>query len=73
MFLLFLKFTEIGTVCMCEGGTSRRGVGEGRKLRWWYMVDELHIPIWNRTKKPLTIALSAVERRVRGETMGQYN
>jgi hypothetical protein len=25
------------------------------------MVDALHIPIWNRTKKPLTIALSGVE------------
>jgi hypothetical protein len=29
------------------------------------MVDRLHIPIWNRTKKPTTIALSGVERGLR--------
>jgi hypothetical protein len=26
------------------------------------MVDGLHIPTWNRTKKPLAIALRRVER-----------
>jgi hypothetical protein len=35
------------------------------------MVDGLHIPIQNRTKKPLAIALSEVGRGlVRGETIG---
>jgi hypothetical protein len=50
--------------------TFGRGEGEGRKLRWWYMVDELCIPIWNRTKKPLAIALSGEERRLRGRNNG---
>jgi hypothetical protein len=27
------------------GGTNGRGDGEGRRLRGWYMVDGLHIPI----------------------------
>jgi hypothetical protein len=36
------------------------------------MVDGLHIPIGNRTKKPLAIALSGMGRGLRGETMGQY-
>jgi hypothetical protein len=49
---------KLGTVCV--GGTSGKGKGEGRILRWWYMADWLHIPIWNRTKKPLAIALSGV-------------
>jgi hypothetical protein len=30
------------------------------------MVDRLHIPIWNRTRKPLAIALSGVGRGLRG-------
>jgi hypothetical protein len=30
------------------------------------MVDGLHIPIWNRTKEPLTVALSGVGRRLVG-------
>jgi hypothetical protein len=30
------------------------------------MVDGFHIPIWNRTKKPLAIALSGLERGLRG-------
>jgi hypothetical protein len=34
------------------------------------MVDGLHIPILNRTKTPLAIALSGVERGLRGEMMG---
>jgi hypothetical protein len=29
------------------------------------MVDRLHIPIWNRTKKPLAIALSDAGKRLR--------
>jgi hypothetical protein len=33
------------------------------------MVDGLHIPIWNRIKKPL-IALSGVERGLRGRDEG---
>jgi hypothetical protein len=34
------------------------------------MVDGLHIPIWNRTKKPLAIALSEVGRGLRGRDNG---
>jgi hypothetical protein len=29
------------------------------------MVDGLHIPIWNRTKKPLAIALSGAGKGLR--------
>jgi hypothetical protein len=32
------------------------------------MVDGLHIPTWNRTKKPLAIALSGAGRGWGGET-----
>jgi hypothetical protein len=46
-------------VCMWGGGTSGRGEGEGRKLKWLCMADELHIPIWKRIKH-LEIALSGV-------------
>jgi hypothetical protein len=42
-------------VCVCGGDTSGMGEDEGRRLRWWYMADRLLIPIWSRTKKPLTI------------------
>jgi hypothetical protein len=38
------------------------GEGEERRLIWWYKVDELHIPICNRNKKPLVIALGGVGR-----------
>jgi hypothetical protein len=34
------------------------------------MADRLHIPTWNRTKKPLAIALSGVGGGWGGETMG---
>jgi hypothetical protein len=34
------------------------------------MVDWLHIPIWNRTKKPLAIALNKEGRDWGGETIG---
>jgi hypothetical protein len=30
------------------------------------MIDGLHIPIWNRTKESLAIALSGVGRGLRG-------
>jgi hypothetical protein len=53
----------------CKIGTVRgwvRGECEWRRLRWWYMVDGLHIPKWNRTKKPLVIALSGAGKRLRG-------
>jgi hypothetical protein len=33
-------------------------------------VYELHIPIWNRTKKPLAIALSGVGMGLRGRDDG---
>jgi hypothetical protein len=49
-----VKYTQ------CWGGTSGRGKSEGRRLRWWYMVDGLHKPIWNRIKKPLAITLIGV-------------
>jgi hypothetical protein len=47
-------------------GTSGMREGEWRRLRWWYMADGLHIPIWNRTMKPLAIALSGVGSGLRG-------
>jgi hypothetical protein len=53
-----------------KSGTSGRVEGEGKRLRWWYMVDGLHMPIWNRTKKPLVIALSGVGGGWEWETMG---
>jgi hypothetical protein len=40
------------------GGTQGREEGERRILKWANMVDRLHIPIWNRTKKLLDFALS---------------
>jgi hypothetical protein len=30
------------------------------------MVDGFHIPVWNRTKKSLAIALDGVEKGLRG-------
>jgi hypothetical protein len=57
--------SNIGIVCRCGGG-SRRGEGEGRRLRLQCMVDGLHIPIWNTTKKPLVIALCGVGKGLRG-------
>jgi hypothetical protein len=33
------------------GYTIGRRVGEWRRLRWGYIVDGLHIPIWNKTEK----------------------
>jgi hypothetical protein len=46
------------------------GAGWIKRLRWGYMVDGLHIPIWNRAKKPLAIALSGVRRELRGGDKG---
>jgi hypothetical protein len=37
-----------------------------KEIRWQYMVDGLHIPVWNRAKKPLAIALSGMVRGLRG-------
>jgi hypothetical protein len=34
------------------------------------MVDGLHIPVWNRTKKPLSVSLSGVGRGLRGRDDG---
>jgi hypothetical protein len=34
------------------------------------MVDGLHIPTWNRTKKPVAIALSEVGKGLRGRDNG---
>jgi hypothetical protein len=34
------------------------------------MVDGPHIPIWDRTKKPFAITLSAAGRRLRGRDDG---
>jgi hypothetical protein len=34
------------------------------------MVDGVYIPMWNWTKKPLAIALSGVEWRLRGRNDG---
>jgi hypothetical protein len=46
-------------------------VGEGMKeIKVRYMVDELHIHIWNRTKKPLAIALSGRRSGLRGKDDG---
>jgi hypothetical protein len=46
---------------MCAGvGVLIGGGGWRKEIRWWYMVDGFHIPIWNRSEKPLAIALSGV-------------
>jgi hypothetical protein len=37
------------------------------------MVDAFHIFIWNKTKKPLAIALSGMGMGLRGEMMGPCN
>jgi hypothetical protein len=34
------------------------------------MLDGFHIPLWNRTKKPLAIALSRVGRGLKGRDDG---
>jgi hypothetical protein len=47
-----------------------RGEGEWKRLKWAYMVDGLHIPVWNRTKKPLAIALSGARRALMGKDNG---
>jgi hypothetical protein len=52
------------------GGTSGREGGEWRRLMWGYMVDGLHILIWNRTMKPLAITLSGVGRGVKRRNDG---
>jgi hypothetical protein len=34
------------------------------------MIDELHIPVWNRTRKPLAIAFSGVGRGLKERDNG---
>jgi hypothetical protein len=58
---------KIGTVL---GGYLWEEEGEWRRWRWRNMVDGLHILIWNRTKKPLAIALSGAGRGLRGRDDG---
>jgi hypothetical protein len=50
--------------CVGGGVLVRGRVNEG-----WNMVDGRQIPVWNRTKEPLAIALSGVERG-KGERCG---
>jgi hypothetical protein len=52
------------------GGTSEKGVGEWRRLRWENIVVGIYIPIWNGRKKPLAIALSGAGRGLRGRDNG---
>jgi hypothetical protein len=56
---------RICTVCVLEGYLRERE-GEWRRLRWRNVVDGLHIPIWNRTKKCLAISLSGAGRGLSG-------
>jgi hypothetical protein len=44
--------------------------GWKKELKVTYMVDGLHILIWNRTRKPLATALSEVGRGLRGRDNG---
>jgi hypothetical protein len=53
-----------------EVGSTKRGNGEGRGLRWWYIANGLPVLIWNKTKKPLTIVLRGWGGRWGWETMG---
>jgi hypothetical protein len=57
---------KIGTV----GGIRGMEEGEWRRLSWGYMVDGLHMPIWNRTNKSLAIALRGTGRELRGRDNG---
>jgi hypothetical protein len=43
-------------------GGSLEGGGEWRRLRSGYVMDKFHILTWNRTEKPLAIALSGAEK-----------
>jgi hypothetical protein len=56
-------------MCVCVCVWLVEGESEGR-LTQGYMVDGLHIPIWTRTKKPLTIALGRKGRGFRGRDNG---
>jgi hypothetical protein len=56
-------------VCV-YGGEFLEGEGEWRRLWWGYIVGRLHILIWNRTKKPLSIALSRAGKGLRGRDNG---
>jgi hypothetical protein len=57
---------KIGRVCV----VVLVGGGDEMKLRWWYLVDELHIPLQNRTKKPFAITISDFGRSWGGEKRG---
>jgi hypothetical protein len=57
----------MGTVSMGEAGTGEKEESEGRRLRWWYMVDGLSILMWSRTKNLLAIALSRMGKGFEGE------
>jgi hypothetical protein len=37
---------------------------------WGNMVDELHVPVWNVTMKPLVNAWSGVRKELRGRDGG---
>jgi hypothetical protein len=64
------------TGIVCVWSVLVMGGGWIKETKYNYMVDGLHIPIWNRTKKPLAIALSETRKGVRGRDDGcnvQYN
>jgi hypothetical protein len=55
---------------MWGGGSKWEVEGEWRRLRWGNTVGGLHILIWNRTRKPLAIALSRAGRRLKESDNG---
>jgi hypothetical protein len=50
---------------VCGGGEVVGGGGWRKEIRVTVCADGLHVPIWNRTKNPLAIALSGVCRGLR--------
>jgi hypothetical protein len=62
---------KIGTVFV-GGSVLVWGEGWMKEIKVTVYVDRLHIPIWNRTKKPLAIAFSGVGR-LRRRDNGQCN
>jgi hypothetical protein len=64
------KRQDCKTSAGCVWWGSRGREESEWRLRWGYMVDWLHIPIWNRTKKPLTIASSGEGGDWLGEIIG---
>jgi hypothetical protein len=57
-------------VCVVGGSTNGSGESEWRRLKWGYMIDGYHLPIWNRTKQPLAVVFSGTEKRVEGQMLG---